>query len=189
MECDRSVIEDKLGSSTGITDNNIMSYLGLVEHKTNELLTIQAFLMSKVSIWTFYTYSHCIYCIYFDFCPVIQCVFVFTGSEKGLQSERPGQTSIGSESRSTSAKYYHATCSGQVSLLCVSYMFEIKYVQIFKHTELMNVSVLLISVQYDAEEPLGTDEEERPLSQEELRRRIIKGVGAIKSHTYSENIT
>ncbi|XP_070815307.1 coiled-coil domain-containing protein 114 [Chaetodon trifascialis] len=47
MECDRSVIEDMLGSSTGISENNIMSYLGLVEQKTNELLTIQAFLNSK----------------------------------------------------------------------------------------------------------------------------------------------
>ncbi|XP_018556179.1 coiled-coil domain-containing protein 114 [Lates calcarifer] len=47
MECDRSVIEDTLGSSTGISENNIMSYLGLVEQKTNELLTIQAFLNSK----------------------------------------------------------------------------------------------------------------------------------------------
>uniref|UniRef100_A0A7N8Y7Z9 Outer dynein arm docking complex subunit 1 n=1 Tax=Mastacembelus armatus TaxID=205130 RepID=A0A7N8Y7Z9_9TELE len=47
MECDRSVIDELLGSSTGISDNNVMSYLGLVEQKTNELLTIQAFLNSK----------------------------------------------------------------------------------------------------------------------------------------------
>lgn len=49
MECDCSVIEDTLGSSTGITESNIMSYMGLVEQKTNELLTIQAFLNSKVA--------------------------------------------------------------------------------------------------------------------------------------------
>lgn len=49
MDWDRSVIEDILGSSTGISENNIMSYLGLVEQKTNELLTIQAFLNSKVT--------------------------------------------------------------------------------------------------------------------------------------------
>uniref|UniRef100_A0A3Q1JMF0 ODAD1 central coiled coil region domain-containing protein n=1 Tax=Anabas testudineus TaxID=64144 RepID=A0A3Q1JMF0_ANATE len=47
MECDRSVIEDMLGSSTGISENNIMSYLGVVEQKTNELLAVQAFLYSK----------------------------------------------------------------------------------------------------------------------------------------------
>ena len=49
MECDHSVIEDSLGSSTGISENNVMTYLGLVEQKTNELLTIQAFLNSKVT--------------------------------------------------------------------------------------------------------------------------------------------
>uniref|UniRef100_A0A1A8UR34 Coiled-coil domain containing 114 n=1 Tax=Nothobranchius furzeri TaxID=105023 RepID=A0A1A8UR34_NOTFU len=47
MECDRSVIEDKLGSSVGITENNVMFYLGLVEQKTNELLTVHTFLKSK----------------------------------------------------------------------------------------------------------------------------------------------
>uniref|UniRef100_A0AAX7VVC2 ODAD1 central coiled coil region domain-containing protein n=1 Tax=Astatotilapia calliptera TaxID=8154 RepID=A0AAX7VVC2_ASTCA len=48
VECDRSAIEDMLGSSSGITENNIMSYLSLVEQKTNELLTVQAFLSTKV---------------------------------------------------------------------------------------------------------------------------------------------
>lgn len=45
----------------------------------------------------------------------------------------------------------------------------------------MSVSVLvgLLSAEYDAEESPVTDEEERPLSQEELRRRIMKGVSAI----------
>uniref|UniRef100_A0A3Q0RXU9 Outer dynein arm docking complex subunit 1 n=1 Tax=Amphilophus citrinellus TaxID=61819 RepID=A0A3Q0RXU9_AMPCI len=47
IECGHSVIEDVLGSSTGITENNIMSYLGLLEQKTNELLTVQAFLNTK----------------------------------------------------------------------------------------------------------------------------------------------
>uniref|UniRef100_A0A1A7YT51 Coiled-coil domain containing 114 n=2 Tax=Iconisemion striatum TaxID=60296 RepID=A0A1A7YT51_9TELE len=47
MECDRSLIDDKLGPSPGITENNIMFYLGLVEQKTNELLTIHTFLKSK----------------------------------------------------------------------------------------------------------------------------------------------
>ncbi|KAG7472856.1 hypothetical protein MATL_G00113380 [Megalops atlanticus] len=45
--CDRSVIEDMLGSSTGIRDNDILTYLGLVEQRTNELLTIQSYLTSK----------------------------------------------------------------------------------------------------------------------------------------------
>ncbi|XP_028254065.1 coiled-coil domain-containing protein 114-like, partial [Parambassis ranga] len=29
LECDRSLIDDMVGSSTSVTDNNIMSYLGL----------------------------------------------------------------------------------------------------------------------------------------------------------------
>uniref|UniRef100_A0A673A1R6 Coiled-coil domain containing 114 n=1 Tax=Sphaeramia orbicularis TaxID=375764 RepID=A0A673A1R6_9TELE len=49
IDCDRSVIENMLDTSTGISDNNIMSYLGLVEQNANELLTIQAFLNSKVT--------------------------------------------------------------------------------------------------------------------------------------------
>ncbi|CAB1329524.1 unnamed protein product [Coregonus sp. 'balchen'] len=48
IDCDLSVIEDKLGSSTGIRDSTIMTYLGLVERRTNELLTLQSFLSSKV---------------------------------------------------------------------------------------------------------------------------------------------
>ncbi|XP_035238609.1 coiled-coil domain-containing protein 114-like isoform X2 [Anguilla anguilla] len=45
--CDRSVIEDMLGSSSGIRDSDLITYLSLVEQKTNELLTIQSYLMSK----------------------------------------------------------------------------------------------------------------------------------------------
>lgn len=48
MGCDRSVIEDMLGSSSSIRDSDIITYLGLVEQKTSELLTIQSYLMSKV---------------------------------------------------------------------------------------------------------------------------------------------
>uniref|UniRef100_A0A8C6U070 Coiled-coil domain containing 114 n=1 Tax=Neogobius melanostomus TaxID=47308 RepID=A0A8C6U070_9GOBI len=48
LECDQSVIEDLLGASAGINDNNIMSYLSLIEQKTNELITVRAYLQSKV---------------------------------------------------------------------------------------------------------------------------------------------
>lgn len=37
-----------------------------------------------------------------------------------------------------------------------------------------------LSVEYEAEESPVTDEEERPLSQGELRKKIMKGVSAIK---------
>ncbi|MGH0190678.1 UNVERIFIED_CONTAM: hypothetical protein FKN15_049498 [Acipenser sinensis] len=41
IDCDRTVIEETLGATTGIRDTNIMTYLGLVEQKTNELLSVQ----------------------------------------------------------------------------------------------------------------------------------------------------
>lgn len=48
-QCDCSALEDALGSSAGITENNIMSYMSLVEQKTIELLAIRAYLESKVT--------------------------------------------------------------------------------------------------------------------------------------------
>ncbi|XP_041836702.1 coiled-coil domain-containing protein 114 [Melanotaenia boesemani] len=111
MECDRSVIEDKLGSSTGITDNNIMSYLGLVEQKTDRLLTIQAFLNSK-DVEKDYNHKELI---------------------KFLLSKNPKP-----------------------------------------HQQ--NIQPSINSVQYDAEQSPSIDESERPLSEVELRRRIMQGV-------------
>lgn len=49
MEWDCSTKGDTLDSSLGLAENNIMSYLGLTEDKTTELLSIQAFLNSKVN--------------------------------------------------------------------------------------------------------------------------------------------
>ncbi|XP_044030179.1 coiled-coil domain-containing protein 114 isoform X7 [Siniperca chuatsi] len=113
MECDRSVIEDILGSSTGISENNIMSYLGLVEQKTNELLTIQAFLNSKD--------------LEKDYNPKDLAKFLLGQNPELLQQN-------------------------------------------------ISIQPAINSVDYDAEESSVTDEEEQPLSQEELRKRIIKGV-------------
>ncbi|KAL0978677.1 hypothetical protein UPYG_G00173800 [Umbra pygmaea] len=47
MDCDHSAVDDMLDSSSGIRDNNIMTYLGLVEKRTTQLLTVQAFLNSR----------------------------------------------------------------------------------------------------------------------------------------------
>ncbi|XDV51248.1 hypothetical protein PO909_020167 [Leuciscus waleckii] len=47
IDCDRTLVADMLGSSSGIRDSNIMTYLSLVEQRTSELLTIQAFINSK----------------------------------------------------------------------------------------------------------------------------------------------
>uniref|UniRef100_UPI0037E8BBB3 coiled-coil domain-containing protein 114 n=1 Tax=Semicossyphus pulcher TaxID=241346 RepID=UPI0037E8BBB3 len=113
IECDRSVIEDKLGSSSGISDNNIMSYLGLVEQKTNELLTIQAFLNSKD--------------LEKDYNPKDLAKFLLGQNPELLQQN-------------------------------------------------ISIQPVIDSLEYDAEESPVTDEEERPLSQGELRRKIMKGV-------------
>ncbi|XP_041061606.1 coiled-coil domain-containing protein 114 [Carcharodon carcharias] len=47
INCDRSILDEMLGSSSGIRDNNVMQYLGLIEQRTNELLSIQSYLASK----------------------------------------------------------------------------------------------------------------------------------------------
>uniref|UniRef100_A0A3Q3FIR1 Outer dynein arm docking complex subunit 1 n=2 Tax=Kryptolebias marmoratus TaxID=37003 RepID=A0A3Q3FIR1_KRYMA len=110
MDCDRSVIEDKLGSSSGITENNVMSYLGLVEQKTHELLTIHTFLNSK-------------------------------DLEKDYDSTDLAKFLLG------------------------------------QNPELLQQNLSIQpAVKSDAEESPLTDEDERPLSQDELRRKIIKGV-------------
>ncbi|KAM4704002.1 outer dynein arm-docking complex subunit 1 [Rhinophrynus dorsalis] len=47
INCDRSVLDEMLGSSSSIRETNIMQYLGLIEQKTNEILAAQSFLDSK----------------------------------------------------------------------------------------------------------------------------------------------
>ncbi|XP_041424369.1 coiled-coil domain containing 63 L homeolog isoform X1 [Xenopus laevis] len=47
INCDCSVLDEMLGSSSSIRETNIMQYLGLIEQKTNELLATQSFLDSK----------------------------------------------------------------------------------------------------------------------------------------------
>ncbi|XP_071481099.1 coiled-coil domain-containing protein 63-like [Diadema antillarum] len=45
--CDSSAITNMLGSAAGVTDDTIMQYLGLVEQRTNELLTVSIYYDSK----------------------------------------------------------------------------------------------------------------------------------------------
>ncbi|XP_068450833.1 coiled-coil domain-containing protein 114 isoform X2 [Clinocottus analis] len=113
MEWDRSGIDNILGSSAGISENNIMSYLGLVEQKTNELLTIQAFLNSKD--------------LEKDYNPKDLAKFLLGQNPELLQQS-------------------------------------------------VSIQPAISSLEHDAEESPVTDEEERPLSQAELRKRILKGV-------------
>ncbi|XP_005797089.1 coiled-coil domain-containing protein 63-like isoform X1 [Xiphophorus maculatus] len=45
--CDYAAVEERLGFTSGITESNIITYLDLIEEKTNELLSVQAFLKFK----------------------------------------------------------------------------------------------------------------------------------------------
>jgi hypothetical protein len=46
--CDRRQIEHLLQSHEGVTEDNMLRYLGIIEERTNELLTAQATIIAKV---------------------------------------------------------------------------------------------------------------------------------------------
>ncbi|KAL6464955.1 hypothetical protein MHYP_G00272720 [Metynnis hypsauchen] len=113
IDCDRAVVEDLLGSSSGIRDNNIMTYLSQVEQRTNELLTVQAFINSKD--------------LDKDYDPKLMAQFLL-GQSPALQKQAAG------------------------------------------------VQPHFTGEDYDTEESLITDEDDHPLTLEELRQRITNGV-------------
>ncbi len=39
-----------LGAKEGVTDQNMLQYLGIIEERTNQLLYIQAYMMSQ-KVW------------------------------------------------------------------------------------------------------------------------------------------
>lgn len=47
INCDRSAIDDMLGAASGVSDGNMLQYLGIIEQRTNELLAIQAYVNAK----------------------------------------------------------------------------------------------------------------------------------------------
>lgn len=47
INCDKSAIEEMLGAASGVTDNNMIQYLGIIEQRTNELLAVQGYINSK----------------------------------------------------------------------------------------------------------------------------------------------
>ncbi|XP_058848924.1 coiled-coil domain-containing protein 114 [Acipenser ruthenus] len=113
IDCDCTVIEETLGATTGIRDTNIMTYLGLVEQKTNKLLSVQSYLDSKD------------YDKQYDPREVARLLL-------GQNPELPIQS-----------LFIQPPSTGE---------------------------------EYDTEESQPTDEEDRPLTQAELRERIMKGV-------------
>ncbi|XP_048753167.2 outer dynein arm-docking complex subunit 1-like [Ostrea edulis] len=49
LQCDRSSIEDMLGSDDGVTNKNILPYMGIIEQKTTELLQAQQYLQMTLN--------------------------------------------------------------------------------------------------------------------------------------------
>ncbi|XP_060071331.1 coiled-coil domain-containing protein 63-like [Ylistrum balloti] len=47
INCDKSAIDDMLGAASGVTDSNMIQYLGIIEQRTNELLAVQGYVNSK----------------------------------------------------------------------------------------------------------------------------------------------
>ncbi|XP_039612145.1 coiled-coil domain-containing protein 114 [Polypterus senegalus] len=111
--CDRSVIEDMLGNSSGIRNSNMMTYLGLLEQRANELLSAHSYLYSK-------DYDT-------KYSPREAAQFLLGQSPEHL----------------VDSLFIQPPSTGE---------------------------------DYDTEDSPPTDEEERPLTQAELRDRILKGV-------------
>ena len=47
--CDSTAITELLGGHAGVTDNNILQYMGIIEQRCNELLHLQSFIQAKVT--------------------------------------------------------------------------------------------------------------------------------------------
>ncbi|XP_053547009.1 outer dynein arm-docking complex subunit 1 [Bombina bombina] len=117
INCDRSILDEMLGSSSSIRETNIMQYLGLIEQKTNEILAIQSFLDSK-------------------------------NYDKPYDPQETARVLL-----------------GQLTDM---------------QAPVFQIRPPATGDDYDSDEDsLGTEEEERPLTQAELRERIMRGVGYI----------
>lgn len=51
INCDKDAINDMLGSNEGVSDQNMLQYLGVVEERTNHLLLMQSFVTSQKVKW------------------------------------------------------------------------------------------------------------------------------------------
>jgi len=46
--CDRSAIDDLLNAQEGVTDQNVLQYLCIIEARANQLLLMRAFISTKL---------------------------------------------------------------------------------------------------------------------------------------------
>ena len=47
INCEKGAIDDMLGTNQGVTDQNLLQYLGVIEERTNELLLTSAYVSSQ----------------------------------------------------------------------------------------------------------------------------------------------
>ncbi|XP_032238101.2 coiled-coil domain-containing protein 63 [Nematostella vectensis] len=122
INCDRSAIENLLGSKEGITDNNMMQFLGIIEQRTNELLQVQAFQLTK-------------------------------DTEKEDPSPPVGLLGQGPQ------------------------------------PGVVGVSIVPPSTgdDYDSDTSTGSDDDQRPMTQQELKNRIMKGITKREAHPKKTN--
>lgn len=118
INCDRTAITDMLGGKSGVTDANMMQFLGLIEQRTNELLQVHGFVATK-------------------------------------ESDREDEPSVA------------------VGLLGQG-----------PQPGMLSVSIIPPTTgdEYDSDGSSGTEDEQRPLTQEELKNKILKGITKREAH-------
>lgn len=118
ISCDRSAITDMLGGTSGVTDANMMQFLGLIEQRTNELLQVHGFVTTK-------------------------------------ESDREGEPEVA------------------VGLLGQGPQPGMSSVAIVPPTT---------GDDYDSDASSGSEDEQRPLTQQELKNKILKGITKREAH-------
>lgn len=176
MEWDSSTKEDMPGSSVGFAESTIMSYLGLTEDKTTELLSIQAFLNSKVNSW-----QVGLSCLLLQQLNYSKNAFLLLSKD----ADRNNPKDLAKFLLSENSEQLLQQISFQPAVnMWVAYIFSNLYWTFAFGMKtavwpVMSRMTALLSADYETDEAPLTDEEEWPISQEELRKKISKQVGGI----------
>lgn len=118
INCDRSAITDMLGGTSGVTDANMMQFLGLIEQRTNELLQVHGFVSSKETDG--------------DSEPAVAVGLLGQGPQPGMTSVAIVPPTTGDD--------------------------------------------------YDSDASSGSEDDQRPLTQQELKNKILKGITKREAH-------
>lgn len=118
INCDRSAITDMLGGTSGVTDVNMMQFLGLIEQRTNELLQVHGFVSSKETDG--------------DSEPAVAVGLLGQGPQPGMTSVAIVPPTTGDD--------------------------------------------------YDSDASSGSEDDQRPLTQQELKNKILKGITKREAH-------